>query len=433
MREVPKKLKEFLLRVQIKTLLNRGEDVDYYKLIQLITPDPLKKNPTVVCDENGDYIGTTLDLQSAFYILVQQKANVNIPLYECMRGTTLRDGENVVSKDNRHGVVTGLSSSKDLWSFGLKIVDVNVMKALSSGEPRIFNVVNIEGNWHEGWRSIEFIPVPEVENYFLKLANENKITFDKFVAEQRRYNIYSYQYFMIKIAIDRLNDEVQYLKGLIKLMNDKGITLPPEEKKEWPGQTKLGNEKKITVQSVTYEVDVPPITGEYPMVKLNQDTLVWATDRVRKLTYNIRPKLQFYTRGEEFANFQYASSDKPFPHWMKGVKWEEGYKSPKKFTVNPNFIKKFDGNEKLILNLMKDRTYRENEKNQFSKEYANLNKLFFNNDTVPESVLDKVKYIKGRVPYKRLTIFQPDVGMYCVALLKKEFEKTETVHEDYNS
>lgn len=431
MKQVPDKLKKMLMNVQIKALLNRMSPIDFYKLIQEITPDPFSRNPTTICDENGDYVGTTLDLQSAMYILLQEKANINIPYYESMRGTVLKAGEEVVSKENRHGKVTGLSCSKDLWSFGLRITDVNVMKALESGEPRVFNVMNVDGEWHDGWRKIEFIPTEKADDFFMKLASDNKITFNKFVNEQRRFNIYSFQYFMIKIAIARLNDEAAYLGGLIKAMNDKGINLPLEDKKVWPEQTKLGNEKKIIVKSVTYEVDVPPFTGEYPMVEFNLENLKEAIKRRKDLIYKIRPQLQFYIRGEEFANFKYASPEKPFPHWMKGVEWDD-YKSPKKFTVNPNFIKKFSGDERTILSLMRDRVYKENEINQFHEEYEALNEAFFNVSKIPDSVKDKIKCTKGRVAFKRLLIFQPDVGMYGVSLLKKGFEKTETVNENYD-
>jgi uncharacterized protein (DUF2267 family) len=431
MKQVPDKLKKMLENIQIKALLNRESEIDYYKLIKGITPDPFTRNPTVVCDENGDYVGTTLDLQSAIYVLLREGANINVPYYEAMRGTVLKEGESVVSKDNRHGKVVGLSCSKDLWSFGLRIIDYNVMKATTSGEPRVFNVMNIEGEWHDGWRKIEFIPTEKADDFFMKLASDNKITFNKFVNEQRRFNIYSFNYFMIKIAIARLNDEATYLSGLIKLMNDEGIVLPPKDQKEWPQQTKLGNEKSITVQSVTYEVDVPPITSNYPMVEFNLDNLKWAIKRRKELIYKIKPQLQFYIRGEEFANFKNTNPDKPFPHWMKGVTWND-YKSPKKFTVNPNFIKKFSGDTRSILALMRDRVYKENEKNQFFAEFETLNKLFFDTSEIPEEVRKKAKFTKGRVALKRLVIFQPGLGEYSVSLLKKEFEKTEMVNENYN-
>ena len=430
-KQVPDKLKKMLENTQIKALLNRMNKINFYDLIKKVTPDPLSRNPTTVCDENGDYAGTTLDLQSAIYLLLQEGSNINIPYYESMRGTVLKAGEDVVSKDNRHGKVIGISCSKDLWSFGLKIIDVNVMKATTSGEPRIFNVINIDGEWYEGWKKIEFIPTEKADDFFTKLATDNKITFNKFVNEQRRFNIYSLQYFMMKIAIARLNDEATYLSGLIKLMNEKGIVLPPEDQKVWPESTRLGNEKKVTIQSVTYEVDVPPITGEYPMVEFNLDNLKWAIKRRKELIYTIRPQLQFYIRGEEFANFKNANPDKPFPHWMKGLSWTD-YKSPKKFTINPGFIKKFSGNEKSILSLMRDRVYKENEKNQFYEEFETLNNLFFNTSEIPEEVTDKMKFTKGRVALKRLVIFQPGLGKYGVSLLRKEFEKTETVNENYD-
>ncbi len=431
MKKVPEKLKNILKEPFVKTLINRSQDVDYETLVKSLIPDIFSKNPTTVCDAEGNYTGTTLDLQSAMYNFMSRNAVINISKYHAMRGTVLKDGQHLVSKENRHGKVVGLSCAKDLWSFGMRIVDVNIMKFDDTGDFRVFNVVGVDGEWYEGWERIEFMPTAKENEFFIKLASNGKITFNNFIAPQRRFNIFSSNYFVIKIALARLEDEIQYLGGLIKLMNDKGIVLPPEEKKEWPETTKLGNEKKIKIKSVTYEVDIPPLVGEYAMMPLNQDTLVEVVKRKKWLTYKIKSQLQFYIRGEEYANFRYANPDKPFPHWMKGVEWKE-YKSPKKFTVNANFLKKFDGNERSILNLMKERSYKENEKNQFYAEYEFLNKLLFGISEIPDSVRDKVKFSKGRTKYERLLIFQPDVGMYGISLLKKEFEKTETVNENYN-
>lgn len=430
MKIVSEKLKKLLNSKEVQDITNRSVSTDYEAYLKKIIPNLLDRKPTIICDEDGNYIGTTLDFQSMMYHLNKEGVVINLPKYNAMRGTVLKEGQNLVSKENRHGKVVGLSCSKNLWTFGFRIIDANVAMRTESGDFRVFNVVNINGEWYQGWERIEFMPDAEENKFLEKLSSDNKVTFQDFISKQRRFNLYSFQYFMMKILMIRLEDEIQYLGGLIKLMYSKGITLPEEDKKVWPEQTRLGNEKKITVKSVTFEVDIPPLTGEYPMIELNLDTLKETIKRKKYLTYGVKSRVQFYLRGEEYANFKFASEEKPFPHWMQGLTWED-YKSPPKLTVNPNFIKKFSGNDKIILNLMKERVYKENEKNQFFSEFEALNKLIFGVSEVPEIIREKAKFTKGRVVYKRLLIFQPDIGMYGVSLLKKEFEKVEVVNENF--
>ena len=432
MKRVSEVLKTLLANPIIKYIINRATIIDYEKEIEEIIPKNIfDKNPMTICDENGDYVGTTLDMQSMMYHLMKEGIVINISHYDAMRGTVLKEGQNLVSKENRHGKVTGLSCSKEVWTFGYRIKDANVTTRTESSDFRVFNVVDMNGEWYEGWDVIEFVPDKKENEFLSKLAEGNKIVFKDFINKQRRFNIFSFQYFKMKILMNRLNDEIQYLGGLIKMMNEEDIVLPPEEKKVWPEQTRLGNEKKVVVKSVSFEVDTPPLTGEYDTIEFNLDNLKKIIDRKRYLTYTIKSQIQFYLRGEEFAHFKFANPDKPFPHWMQGLDWTD-YKTPKKLTVNTNLINKFSGDEKLILGLMKERVYKENEKNLFFEEYEALNKIFFGISDVPDSVTNKVKFTKGRVAFKRLLIFQPGIGEYGVSLLRKDFEKTETVNENYN-
>jgi hypothetical protein len=163
---------------------------------------------------------------------------------------------------------------------------------------------------------------------------------------------------------------------------------------------------------------------------MSQDNLVKITRRRKKLVYTIKPILQYSLRGNEYANFKYIEDDKIFPHWIKNAKWEKDYKNPPTFTVNSNFIKKFPENN--ILPLMRDRSYKENELPQFYKEYANLNKLYNKDESsLPPEIKEKIRTTKGRTSYERLIMFQQGVGSYGVSLLKKTFEKTETVNQEY--
>ena len=415
-------------------LMNRSEKVNWQELIDLWKPDLFSRKPAPAYNVDGEFQGTDLDMHTFLSALVDRGAMINLPEYKAMRGTVLKEGQYLVSKENRHGKCMGLSSNKDVFSFGVRIKDVNVMLSEDAGDFRVFNLMDVTGEWHEGWKSLEFLP-NQKENDFIEqwaLSNDNKITFKHFISPWRRYTIYSAAYFLTKMAIIRLDDEAKYLSGLIRYMDTQGIKLPEEEKKVWPSSTKVENEKKITVKSVTFDVDIPPLSGEYPMVDMTWDNLKEAIKRRKWLVYTVKPILQYALRGNEFANFKYINGGKEFPHWIQGVQWEEGYTMPPTFTVNTNFIKKFkDPTIISVLKLMENRSYKENELPQFFKEYSKLKELFFGNSEVDLLLQDNVKVTKGRTSYDRLIMFQPDVGKYGVSLLRKTFEKTETVNENF--
>jgi len=420
-----------------KTIMDRTQKVDWQYLMDLWKPGLFNRKPAPAYNNEGELKGTDLDLHTFLSALVDRGAVINIPKYQSMRESVLKEGQMIVSKDNRHGKCTGLSSHKDVFSFGIRIKDANVMMTDEVGDSRVFNLMNITGEWHEGWHKLQFMPDAK-ENDFIKeyeLNSDDKLVFTHFISPWRRHSIYSAPHFLTKMAINRIDDEAKYLSGLIQVMLKAGIKYPGEETegapKVWPKQTSVGDDKKVTVKSITYEVETPPISGIYPKIEMTQENLIAITSTKKWLVYTVKPILQYAIRGNEFANYKYINGNE-FPHWIKGVAWKDEYKKPPIFTVNTNFIKKFkDDTINSVLLLMKDRSYRENELPLFYQEYSDLNNLFFNNSEVPEEIKEKVKATKGRVTFERLIMFQPDVGMYGVSLLRKTIDKTETVNKNY--
>lgn len=418
-----------------KIIMNRATPVDWEVLIALWQADLFNRKPAPAYSIDGKYMGTDLDMHTFISALVQRGAMINIPTYQSMRESTVKEGQMIVSKDNRHGRCIGLSSNKDVFSFGVRIKDLNVMMSEDAGDFRVFNLLNILGEWHKGWQTIQFMP-NQKENDFIEkwnLAGDDRITFEHFISKWRKYSIYSAAYFLTKMAIARLDDEAQYLAGMIKMMLKAGITYPPEEVKEWPKQEKIGDVKKVKVKSVTFKADIPPFYGEYPKIEMSQENLIKITALRKKLVYTIKPTLQYSIRGNEYANFKYVNDDNEFPHWIKNAEWQKDYKTHPTFTVNANFIKKFKNNDEIIniLSLMRERSYKENELPQFYEEYVNLNMIYYNSNECPEQIKEKVKVTKGRAVYDRFIMFQGNVGAYGIGLLRKTFEKTETVNAEY--
>jgi len=68
--------------------------------------DLFKRKPGPALDTDGTFKGTDLDLATFMYALAQRGAVVNLPEYKRMRAATKREGERVISSQNRHGQVT---------------------------------------------------------------------------------------------------------------------------------------------------------------------------------------------------------------------------------------------------------------------------------------------------------------------------------------
>jgi hypothetical protein len=129
-----------------------------------------KPGPAYYAD--GAFNATDLDLACFLSALVDRKAVINLPKYEAKRAKTIREGERVLSASNRHGQVQGLTANKEVFSFSVRILDQNVIQAGTEDTPdtvgafRNFMLVDIDGEWHDGWKTIEFMPSAK-ENDFL--------------------------------------------------------------------------------------------------------------------------------------------------------------------------------------------------------------------------------------------------------------------------
>src|SRR5262249_29952621 len=145
------------------------------------------------------------------------KALVILPDYKAAGQTTRKAGEMVISPSSRHGAITGVYSNQDYFSFGINVHDQAVLKVASGGSlgaPRKFSIVGYDGQWHPGWRYVQFVPDAKEQEFIDKfgLAKNGEVVFQNFVHPNRWASVFGGYYLLSKVMIDRLIEERGELK-----------------------------------------------------------------------------------------------------------------------------------------------------------------------------------------------------------------------------
>jgi hypothetical protein len=331
-KQVAKTLTEVLEHPVMRKIQDLGSDITEITdtVVGFWKYDLMNRKPSpAMYDDAGNLLQTTnLDLATFLYALWDRGACINIPTYKGWRPKTVTEGQVVTSSANRSGKITGLVGNKDLFSFNIRILDSNVMTTDSIGFPRAFSLTDPNGDWYEGWRTIQFLPTAK-ENKWLtesKIWDSHKIVFDHFVSPTRWISFFGQYYFMTKAMIDRLSAEKKHLTGVKKRMEANGIELPESSRETFPEYGKSTKEegKSVKYKTMVVEVDVPDPTGEFRDYADTQENLVEVYTRLRKIRLG-QEKLSFSARTVEYAMY---SQDKfnNFPAWIKNVQWEEGFK-----------------------------------------------------------------------------------------------------------
>ena len=217
--------------------------------------------------ETGQYT-TELDLAVFIAALVERRAVVTLPeQYKGRRAATRTEGEMVVSTSGRHGQLIGLRSNQDVWSMNMLFNDANVITTSEVGKPRNFMMQDIDGTWHPGLGTVQFMAATDFEKKLF--ANTQRVTFKHFVHPNRWASFYSRAYLLAKIAIERLTDEQRHLKAERKRLQE----LLGVEPKQWPKSEKVGAEKKETFWAMNAFVDGVELQGEYPQYADTQQGL----------------------------------------------------------------------------------------------------------------------------------------------------------------
>lgn len=288
-----------------------------------------KPGPAYIDDK---FVGTDLDLSCFLFELVGRNAVINIPKYQLVRPRSIKKGFKVVSPDNRHGQILGLTSNKETFLFSIRLKDMNVVSSNRVGDYRNFALTDLDGNWYEHCHSLEFIP-NERENDFLVenkiLSANNTIAFQYFVHPARWSSMFGHHYIITKQLIERLTEECVEYQEQIDEMLKIGIRYPKTGRPwiGWP-ETEKGPGKKIRIESFQVEMEFPKNDTKFKVVKYNERNLVYLTKLKNHFQFTLIPKLNFAVRTVEYAYSKFGGNN--IPHWLKNVDWEHNFVVPGK-------------------------------------------------------------------------------------------------------
>jgi hypothetical protein len=354
-------MKQNVFDKEVAKLANRGEDIRAVcgRLLETWSYDLDKRTPGIAyLDERGEPV-TDLDLACFLSALANRRAVINLPTYKSRRAATRTEGEIVTSKQNRHGRIIGLTSNANVWSFSVMVEDANVMTTDTVGAPRNFMLQDIEGEWHDGWRSIRLIPDARENEIFKKVANaQNSIVFDYLIHPLRWCSFYGRPYLLAKLADIRLKEDVRWYKSRAKELREE-LNIASTV---WPKSEKVGESKPEVVWAFNAEVDGFKIEGTRQPFSGNATAEYEEVKNIQKRLSSFQSQLRFHIRateysfwknavlrGQKFSNTkqEFEASKKVFswingegglsdprtPAWAKDWSWETGFKvTPRKKT-----------------------------------------------------------------------------------------------------
>lgn len=319
----------------VKDIFNRKVGI-HDAIIEALTwwdYDLFNRKPSPAYDEYGVFKGTNLDLACFMYALAGRGAVINIPEYKASTVSKKRADQVISSKSNRNGSILGVVSNKDFFSFSVKILDQNVIGEDSVGDARAFSLTDKEGNWYEGWKTIQFVPTLK-ENRFItdnSLWSGSRIIFKNFIHPNRWTSFFGQHYVITKLLIDRLEEESSFLNKEMKRLKAAGVEFPEGEGPKsyiYESTSEKGVSKQFTSFVTKIHVPESNIINEYTPLKEEWRALVTAY-KTRQFYQKALSKLRFMTRATEYAHFK--NQDR-MPAWLKNVKWESGFREPKKRT-----------------------------------------------------------------------------------------------------
>jgi len=332
MKAVSKKFYELMEEPIVQVILDRTTNLD--EAIEEVRSwwsyDLFNRKPGPAYTEDGVFKGTDLDMACFLYELAERGAAINLTgEYKSFRQTKFKEGEMLTSKENRHGILKGLVSNKEFFTFSISVEDQNVMTTDGTGEDRTFSLTDFKGNWYPGWKEIQFLSTAK-ENQWLHehniISGENKIVFKHFIHPNRWTSFYGVKYFITKLLLQRMTEEASHYYKNIKAMEKEGITFPPSDgykpKKSFTDKSVDGG-KQINVDAFEVEVDYPDNDTEFPEIEFNSENYAKYYRRRNNYIFGVGRKLRFMTRATEFAH--YKNPDR-FPHWIKGAEWNHEYK-----------------------------------------------------------------------------------------------------------
>jgi hypothetical protein len=251
----------------------------------------------MVNDETGKAT-TDLDLVVFLTALAKRRAVINLAgRYTNVRAATVREGEMLTSRENRHGRIKGVVSNQHVWSQNILVDDMNVMSADEIGKDRNFQIQGLDGSWYPGWHEVEFWPEGDYEKKLFEASQH--VTFKHCISPSRWPSIYGRWYLLAKVAEERLKDQERFLKAERKRLQE-ALSIPP---KEWPHSKKVGAEAKEKFWAFNAEVVGFKLTGDYDEYPTTKDGLTEVQDLLHRIKAFLR-ELRVSIRASEYAFWQ---------------------------------------------------------------------------------------------------------------------------------
>lgn len=343
-KRIPPTLRDIGDNPLMKVILNRS------KPIQSVVDELLKHWQYDLDSRRPEAACAGLDMACFMAVLAERGAVINIPVYGRARPKTVREGEYAVSERHRHGKVISLNAHQKTFSFSVRIMDMNVLITYKAeddvGAYRNFMLVHVDGKWHKGWRSIEFVPTAKENDFLFGLSQGDTITFEYFVHPNRWVAFYGHYYILTKVLIERLYAEAEHYRDESERLLGLGIKLPPGVLKEWPEQIRETG-KEIKVKAFEAVVDTPDFVGKFRRVPESAKGLRKAVEARKRLIYTTIPMLRFAVRATELAFFLHGKDGESMPprfciRWQRN--WREGPRHKKlwsRWEITPEFTLRY--------------------------------------------------------------------------------------------
>lgn len=432
-------------QVRVKESFNKVPGNDLYKavldrranmlatgeeIIKFWEYDLYKRKPALVYDENGIPVESTLDLMTFMLALARRNAVIVLPEYEAEGPRVQKEGEVVISSENRHGPVKSLVSNQNSGKFSLRIFDANVVSTDQVGEFRTFSITGHDGELYSGWKSIKFMPTAP-ENSFITefgLAEQGRVSFDKFVHPSLWMAYYSKHYILTKMFINRVTEEIRHIKLVIKEMED---VLGKEETAAGSYESEPGVSKKIDCFQT--ELDMPSMTNYYDIPEFTKENLEALEDKKKKLN-QLLERARFAVRAAELAHTK-SNDVYKVPGWID-AEWEKEVKPEEPtFTVNSTFFSNMKKNEagpevKRFFKFLEGRSYDKPE--DVIPDLMYVYNMLAMRTKVPQELINNTtaylmenfKKTKGRTAWDTLQVLGG-----VLTLRRREYQKTFKVKE----
>lgn len=267
------------------------------------------RRPRPLFDSKGRPRPTDMDLASFLVHLLEKPTIIELPTYTTALPRSIFASERHLS-DRRYGNLLALSSHREHLSFGVTIEDMSVMRRSPLeedvlGSPRTFLIVGYDGSWHAGWQGVSWqFRRDETnfrEHYELDVDTAHQ-GYQYFVHPNRRHSIFSRAHLLLKLLWQRLDDEVGHYDSATSV----SLTPPAVIVKQARGQHRL-------VPTFTMSLTGLPLYDTYPD-RGDGDT--------HKLVLTeMRTKVQFLVRLNEYAFYQYGQKKDYVAHWVHGGVW----------------------------------------------------------------------------------------------------------------